>query len=60
MKVKIKCIYDSNIRQVDNFGSFNGVSFLLETNRGRMLFDAGLVCWRLLRNLRNFKISPDS
>ncbi len=25
-----------------------------------MLFDAGLVCWRLLRNLRNFKISPDS
>ena len=25
-----------------------------------MLFDTGLVCWRLLRNLRNWGIPPDS
>lgn len=25
-----------------------------------MLFDAGLVCWRLLRNLRKLEVSPDS
>ncbi len=25
-----------------------------------MLFDTGLVCWRLLRNLRKWEISPDS
>ena len=25
-----------------------------------MLFDAGLVGWRLLKNLRKFEISPDS
>ena len=60
MDINVTCVYNNNLRQGDGFGAFNGVAFLVETNKSKIMFDLGLVCWRLIRNLRILDINPNS
>lgn len=58
--MKVMCLVDNSARRGSRFWGEHGVSFLVEMQRGRLLFDAGQSGTVLLHNLEVAGIDPAS
>jgi 7,8-dihydropterin-6-yl-methyl-4-(beta-D-ribofuranosyl)aminobenzene 5'-phosphate synthase len=56
--MKITCLVDNGVRQGTSLWGEHGLAFLIETESGRILFDAGQSGDVLLHNLRTLAIEP--
>ncbi|HUT14658.1 MAG TPA: MBL fold metallo-hydrolase [Anaerolineae bacterium] len=58
--IRITCLVDNSAQRSSGFWAEHGLSFLIETKDGRVLFDAGQSRAVLMHNLQVFGIDPAS